>query len=285
MQVNFGNNPIPPDPSQFNLTITMTDSFGDGWNGNILGIKQNNDIVGTFGSTFTSGSSKGPLYVFIKAGISAQIVVSQLGNKTNELGFVVKAPNGTIIYQRTAGTTFTASTVFSTFCSVGGCPPTLLLNITLSDSFGDGWNGNILGIKQNNTIIGTFGNVFTGGSSSGPIYLSVIGNLGAQIVVTQLGNKTNEVGFVIRAPNGTIIYQRANGTAFNSSTIFAAFCPSGGCPNTIDLIITMTDSFGDGWKGNILGLRQNNTIVGTFGSSFTTGFSTDPVLITVKGNL
>lgn len=36
------------------LTIILTDSFGDGWNGNILGIMQNNKIVHTFGNAFTS---------------------------------------------------------------------------------------------------------------------------------------------------------------------------------------------------------------------------------------
>lgn len=29
----------------------------------------------------------------------------------------------------------------------------------MTDSWGDGWNGNILGIKQNGTIIGTFGRI------------------------------------------------------------------------------------------------------------------------------
>lgn len=37
------------------LTITMTDSKGDGWNGNILGIMQDEVVLGTFGETFTSG--------------------------------------------------------------------------------------------------------------------------------------------------------------------------------------------------------------------------------------
>ena len=34
------------DPTKFNLYITMTDYWGDGWNGNVLGLKQNNEFVG-----------------------------------------------------------------------------------------------------------------------------------------------------------------------------------------------------------------------------------------------
>ena len=55
IDIDFGF-PIIPDVSP-KLTITLTDSGSDGWNGNIFGIKQNNQIIGTFGDTFTSGGS------------------------------------------------------------------------------------------------------------------------------------------------------------------------------------------------------------------------------------
>ena len=43
----------------------------------------------------------------------------------------------------------------------------------LSDSFGDGWNGNVLGIQQSGLVVATFGSNFTTGSSYGPVKLSV----------------------------------------------------------------------------------------------------------------
>lgn len=61
----------------------------------------------------------------------------------------------------------------------------------MTDSFGDGWEGTVLGIKQNDTIVGTFGNGFTSGGSSGPVYIVVQGNLETQVVVTTLGSWTN----------------------------------------------------------------------------------------------
>ena len=61
----------------------------------------------------------------------------------------------------------------------------------MTDSFGDGWNGNVFGFRQDSAIAATFGENFTTGSSSGPIYITVAKNLNTQIVLTALGRKTN----------------------------------------------------------------------------------------------
>lgn len=119
----------------------------------------------------------------------------------------------------------------------------------MTDSYGDGWEGSILGIKQNGMIVGTFGSAFTYGRSSGPVSITIQGSVWAQIVVTQLGSWTSEVGFIISAPNGTIIHQRTNGVTFGSGTIFATFCLNGGClisPN-VAYYLTTRDTAGDGW--------------------------------------
>jgi hypothetical protein len=60
----------------------MTDSFADGWEGTILGIRQNGVVKGTFGNGFTSGSSSGPVSFKLDIGVEAQIIVTQLGNWT-----------------------------------------------------------------------------------------------------------------------------------------------------------------------------------------------------------
>ena len=51
------------------------------------------------------------------------------------------------------------------------------------DTGGDGWNGNVLGIKQNNTIISTFGEYFTDGSNFSRLSLNVIQNASASVVI------------------------------------------------------------------------------------------------------
>lgn len=57
----------------------MTDTYGDGWSGTVLALQQNNAIIATFGSNFTSGTSSGPLYVSVQGNLETQVVVSQLG--------------------------------------------------------------------------------------------------------------------------------------------------------------------------------------------------------------
>lgn len=110
MQVIFNPGPPPPDdPGMINVTIKMTDSGSDGWNGNIISIKQNNNVVGTFGPTFSSGNSSRPIYLLIQGNISAQVIVYQLGNKSQEIGFTIKAPNDNVLYERIKGKSFTAN--------------------------------------------------------------------------------------------------------------------------------------------------------------------------------
>ena len=118
-----------------------------------------------------------------------------MGSNTQEIGFTITAPNGTVFHQRTSGAAYPPSIIFSIFCPVSGCaapsPSYIALTITMTDSFGDGWNSNVLAIRQNNKIVGFFGNTFTTGSSSGPVSVIVQGNLATQIVVATLGTKTN----------------------------------------------------------------------------------------------
>lgn len=128
----------------------------------------------------------------------------------------------------------------------------------MTDSGSDGWNGNVLGIRQNNTIMGYFGYAFKTGSSSSAVYVMVQANLATQIVVITLGSKTSEIGFTVKAPNGTFIYARASGSPFISTTRFTTFCPVSNCANLLTLTINMTDSGNDGWNGNVIGIRQLN---------------------------
>jgi hypothetical protein len=47
----------------------------------------------------------------------------------------------------------------------------------------------------------------------------------------------------------------------------------------------MTDSWGDGWSGNILVIRQNGVIDGTFGANFKIGLTTTAAIITINSIL
>ena len=90
---------------------------------------------------------------------------TRLAIKPNKsISFIIKAPNGTTVHQRTSGTVFNASTIFVTLCRVGGqTSPPLNLIVTMSDSNRDGWNGNVLGIMKNGQLAGSFDAYFTTG--------------------------------------------------------------------------------------------------------------------------
>ena len=176
MQVNYGFSPyvnpnptpVPPSDSTLNLTITMTDAGKDGWTGYIIGIRQNNVVVGSFGSAFTSGRSSGPLYIVVKGNVDAQIYLIQKGYNSVQLGFVITAPNGTIIHRRGPGSSITAGTIFGNFCPIGDCFPNITYYLTMTDVAGDGWNGNTLVFKQNGATISTF-NLASGSSTPSPL--------------------------------------------------------------------------------------------------------------------
>ena len=234
MQINFSWNPTPapspspptPTPTDYvNLTITMSDSQGDGWNGNIFGFKQNGGIVATFGNKFTSGRSFGPVTVAIPGNILTQIVVVQYGFWTYEVGFIVTSNNSTI-YTRVPSY-FASTIIFKEFCpstNCGGEPiTTITYYLTVTDSWGDGWNGNVLAFRQNG-VYQTF--ELPSGRQSGPTnYFTFTKGVNVDIIVSKLGTWTYECGYILRAASGAIVVQRNPGNNFYANTILNSFNP------------------------------------------------------------
>ena len=105
------------DQDRCNYSVIMTDSEGDGWDGTILGFKQNGVVVQTFGEGFNTGSSFGPVDIPLCPGFETRIVVVEPGGYTQEKGFSLYDPDGELIFQRIPGNSFTASTIFYTFIS------------------------------------------------------------------------------------------------------------------------------------------------------------------------
>ena len=100
---------------QCQLSIDLTDTWGDGWNGAVLGIAQNGVVVGTFGPGFTNGPSFGPVLIDVCENFPVEVMVVSPGSYPEEIGFTISGPFG-VLYQRQPAT-FTASTVFATFAS------------------------------------------------------------------------------------------------------------------------------------------------------------------------
>lgn len=61
----------------------------------------------------------------------------------------------------------------------------------MTDAYDDGWEGTILAVKQNGSIIKTLGDNFMNGSISGPVQVTVRLASEVQIIVYQLGLYTS----------------------------------------------------------------------------------------------
>lgn len=81
MMISYGSAPAPsPSTSTVKLSVTMTDSYGDGWGGLTFGLKQNGVNVATFGFGFSTGKLYGPLMIEIPAQVITQVVVAQFAS-------------------------------------------------------------------------------------------------------------------------------------------------------------------------------------------------------------
>jgi hypothetical protein len=91
-----------------------------------------------------------------------------------------------------AGTTFTATTILGTYCTTSTCiaPVSITYYVTLTSSCGNGWGGNTLAIRQNNTIIYTIGANFTTGNTLATFNLTLKSTLQVDIIVGTLANGT-----------------------------------------------------------------------------------------------
>lgn len=93
-------------------------------------------------------------------------------------------------------------------------------SITLSDSYGDGWNGTELSVYQNNTLVGVLGAGFTASAGNPPgdtlVSSMDLCDSAAAYIVLSTGSTgapywSEEIGFTIEAPYGTVVASYSNG--------------------------------------------------------------------------
>lgn len=117
-------------------TIDLVDSYGDGWNGAVIGFKQNGIIVGTFGDAFTTGSIFGPISVDLEEDIETQIVVVNHNYAVAQIGFTVTDPFGYMVFHRATGDWFESDQIFHTFTSSCVAPTPHTVTLTIVDTDG-----------------------------------------------------------------------------------------------------------------------------------------------------
>ena len=106
--------------STCNYTINMTDSYGDGWDGTVIGLRQSGILVGTFGgSGFTTGGSA-TATIALCPGLNTEIVLVNAGLYPEEKRFTILSPFGAQVYSLATATT-PLPTLFGSFTS--SCTP------------------------------------------------------------------------------------------------------------------------------------------------------------------
>jgi gliding motility-associated-like protein len=125
-------------------TFRMTDSYGDGWNGNTMSILQNGVVVATIGATFTTGAGPIDVTVPLCETLPFELFWNSGGLYSNEIGVSVINNFTQTLYTKPPGTGSTGSLLYTTSfsCSTPACLPPSTLTATAITTTGAnlGWN-------------------------------------------------------------------------------------------------------------------------------------------------
>src|SRR5690606_29571632 len=97
---------------QCTYTFNMTDTFGDGWNGNTMTIYQGGVPVTTIGGSFTTGGSASA-QVSLCHGIPFELVWNTGGAFAGEVGVSITSFLDEVIFTHTAGPNLQGQTLFT----------------------------------------------------------------------------------------------------------------------------------------------------------------------------
>ncbi|RZJ33563.1 MAG: hypothetical protein EOO51_13380, partial [Flavobacterium sp.] len=260
---NF-NTSICPASNQCLYTFTMTDAFGDGWNGNTMSIIQNGITVATIGSTFTTGTGPVTVQVPLCNGIAFSLYWNTGGAFANEVGVSITSFLGEEIFTYAAGSGTPGSELYS---GTGECvAPTCLkpTNVTVSQI---GLDQALVTWQENNTPPGTSWDIIILPASdpaptpTTPGWTNVSTN---PYLATGLSAATLYKAYVRTVCSATDSSFWSVGAQFGTLICL----PSNLCEYTF----TMVDSFGDTWNGNTMNVTQNGILVATLtGPTFADG--------------
>ncbi|MDP2423700.1 MAG: dockerin type I domain-containing protein [Bacteroidales bacterium] len=217
--------------------IHLFDDYGDGWQGGVFGFRQNGVIVAVFGTGFDDGTSFGPFEIKLCSGQLTEIVVIIEDDYVDEVGFSIDYPWGSSLFSLPFDSDFEEGDVIFTFQSACEpvCDPASLCQYTvqLMDEFGDGWQGAIIGLRQNGMVMAFFGPEFIDGNSFGPVNLLICPDYVTEVIVLAADDYPEEVGFTIYNPWGGVLFELPTGGNLAHGSIlysFLSICTPVACP-------------------------------------------------------
>ncbi|MGV8994744.1 MAG: choice-of-anchor L domain-containing protein, partial [Flavobacterium sp.] len=114
-------------------TFSMTDAYGDGWNGNTMNVVQNGLVVTVLtGPTFADGQNPSLVSVSLCNNQPFSLIWNTGGSFGNEIGISIQNSAGTAIFTHTAGTSLQGTTLFTgtVTCTPNNCPTPIALSAT-----------------------------------------------------------------------------------------------------------------------------------------------------------
>ena len=115
-----------------------------------------------------------------------------------------------------------------------GCGNTCQITIAGTDDYGDGWNGGVITIVQNDSTIGTF--TLDNGSTGTATY-SVCSNYPVEFS-WMAGSYADEVSFTIQDGGAATVYTCADGSTLADTVFYTLNTP---CPNCIAPVVELTN--------------------------------------------
>jgi Secretion system C-terminal sorting domain/SprB repeat/Fibronectin type III domain len=134
---------------------------------------------------------------------------------------------------------FSASSIFNTDCAGNSCP----ITFNLTDTYGDGWNGNTILVRQNGVLRGTLVLTdpnFTGTVFSGTQIINVCDGLPLEFVWGNVSSFPYEMGFTaVDGSLNTLYTLTATAPAITQplavagNILYAGTASCSGCPTTV----------------------------------------------------
>ncbi|MFT3794458.1 choice-of-anchor L domain-containing protein [Flavobacterium sp.] len=271
------NTTVCPASEQCNYTFTLTDSFGDGWNGNTMSILQNGIVVATIGADFVDGAGPIEVQVPLCHGVAFELFWNNEGNFPGEVGVSVTSFLGATIYNKPFNTGEPGTTLYS---GTGECvAPTCLVPTGVLVTSTSLTTATITWDENNPTPSGSWDILIQSSTlpppiQSAPGWINVDQN---PYTYGPLDPATSYTVYVRSVCSETDKSFWSIGADFGTQICLPA--------NVCDYTFTMTDSFGDGWNGNTMTILQNGIPVAVIGNEFTGGTGPIEVVIPLCNNI
>ena len=110
----------------------------------------------------------------------------------------------------------------------------------LTDSWGDGWNGNTMTVRQFGQTVAIIGPTFTAGAGPVNVTVALCSNQPFELFWNTGGGFANEVGVAIIDPLGVQIYNKPFNTGTQGTVLYsgAAVCTPPTCPAPSNIVVS-----------------------------------------------